>query len=517
MSYNSNPNVQTLSEILAMDSKLRPDAISRYFEMASGQFNALKQFTSVFDPKAVNGGPRSIFIEKTDLQVGGAQTVNYNVIGIPGGPGAQGDTELTGRTSKSLMATYPVNVDWVRDAVELTEDDIYHLGAGANLEKVTVDLLAQKMGLVKQNHQLKRLMVSTDGNVYRPNNRTSTNALRATDTLSLDVTVEGKARLTTLGAKPLVRNITKNGYPIDKYLVFGCAEAMLPIRNDSSFQTAISNADTRGEGNALFTGELLNWQGNPFFELPVTDQDWDDFKGGPMIAKAVVSTEAKPTTATPKLIVNASNTLSRYFQWWDGYEFVFNRLETPAVLSGNEYYGWAVNPDGSVVFFAYAGGHNGNQITITKILCPAQTGTTIDQATVGELNIGGSAAYASGTTGPFTPGGTGVNLPLTGPNGAWVYTDTIAPGAVVFGANAKGVPFTRSFIFGSMAAAFAHGKVRMSKIEQERDYGFVKGRGFQMIFGTGVTKNAQKKPSNYIMVEHAIEIPGYPLPSKVES
>lgn len=513
--YNSNPNVQTLADALAMDPQLRQNAVSRYFEQASGQFNALQQFTSRFDPKSQGGGgPRSVFCEKTDLTKGGAQTVNFNVIGPPGGPGVQGDTELTGRTSTPLMGTYPVNVDWVRDAFELTADQIEMLAAGRSIEQTAIDLLSEKMGLVKQNHMLKRLIDGAQSNVLRPNNRTGVDGLLATDVLDLDLTMTARARLQTLGAKPLMRNTAKIGCPIDKYLIFGTDTAMLNIRNDSSFNTAISHADNRGAGqNALFTGEILSWQGNPFYEFPVTDQDWDDFKGGPLIQKAVLTSDPAftlgPNTANTKLICNAENTLSRYFQWWEGYQFLYNRVEALPNLSGNEYYGWAINPDGSVVFFAYAGNHNGNQITVTKLLSPAATGA-LDATTVGELAVGNVAL--SGTT---FPGGGTSSLPVTGPNGAWVYSNTIAPGAVCFQANAKGVPYSRSYVLGSMAGCYAHGRVRLSPIKQERDYDFVHGRGFQMIFGTGVCTNAQKRPVGYLLVEHAVEHPGYPLPSKV--
>ena len=71
--YNANANAMTLAQALAMDPQLRQNAVSRYFEQASGQHNALKMFTSRFDPKTQGGGgPRSIFCEKTDLSTGGA-------------------------------------------------------------------------------------------------------------------------------------------------------------------------------------------------------------------------------------------------------------------------------------------------------------------------------------------------------------------------------------------------------------------------------------------------------------
>jgi N4-gp56 family major capsid protein len=525
MAYNSDPNPLTLATALAMDGELRQNAVSRYFEQQSGQFNALKQFTSTFDPKTQGGGgPRSIFCEKTDLSKGGAQRVHFNVIGPPGGPGVRGAQELTGNTSTPRMATYPVIVDWVRDAFELTEDEVEMLAAGRSIEQTSVDLLAEKMGLVKQNQMIRRIIDDASNNVIRPANRSSVDALEATDVLTLDLTVEARARLQTLGAKPLMRNTAKSGCPIDKYLVFATATGMLNIRNDSSFQTAVSQGDSRGRGNSNFSGEILNWQGNPFYEFPVTDQDWDDWLGGPLIAKAVIGEAASTVTAenttsggaTPKLIVNAANTKSLYFQWFNGVPLEYNRLEALPNLSANTYYAWACNPDGSRAFVSYAG-LNGvagaNQLTIKNILAPAAGTSGKGATTVGALVVGASAAYASGATGVYNPGGSGVTLPTTGVNGAWVYTNQIKEGAVLIQANARGVPYTRSFVFGSMSACFAHGRVRMTPIKQERDYDFVFGRGFKMIFGTGVCKNTAKKPVGYLVIEHAIDHPGYPVPS----
>jgi len=529
MPFNPEPNPQTLAEVLAMAPNARQDAITAYFHKASGQHNALMRFTSVFDANSKNGGITSIFAEKTELRAGGKARVHFNTIGLPAGPGVVAQNTLTGQESKSSIGNYAVAVDWHRDAISLTEDEIEMIEAGRSLKPTLMRLLSEKMGLWKQNQMLKRLIdyaydLSTTpanwangvtrGNVYRVGNRANIHQLTPDDTLSLEVSNISREVLSTLGGEPLTKDYGKNGSPVSNYLMFGTDKSFLPIRNDSLFSTA-KDADTRGEKNATFTGRLVDWQGNSFYELPVKDISWDDYKGGPLVAKAKVTVEAKPTTATPKLIVNAANEKSLYFQWFDGYRYPYNRLEAAPNLSTVEYYGWACNPDGSRVFFAYNGNHNGNQINITKILCPAQGGTTIDQATVGQLNIGSTAAYASGTTGVFTPAGTGLNLPLTGANGAWVYTDTIAPGAVILQANSRGTVYTRSMCFGAMAAMWANGRVKMQEIEQNFDYDFVKGSGFAMIFGTGVALDPLGVPNGYLLIEHAYEITGYPCPSKV--
>lgn len=533
MAFNAEPNAQTLAEVLAMAPDARQDAISQYFHKASAQHNALMNFTSKFDPNSKNGGVRSIFCEKTELRAGGKARVHFNTIGLPGGPGAVNGSVLTGNESKSSIANYSVAVDWVRDAVSLTEDEIQMIEAGRNLEATLMDLLATKMGLVKQNQMLRRLIdygydLSTAanwtngvdrGHVYRVGNRASIHDITADDTLSIDVSNTTRAMLNTLGASPLKKDMSKAGCPISKYLLFGSETAFLPIRNDSLFSTA-KDADVRGSGNANFTGELLDWQGNPFYELPVQDHAWDDYKGGPLIAKAVLGTAFSTGSASAdcKLEVDSTNTDSLYFQWFDGYVYPYNRLETGPTLTSVPYYGWVCNPDGSRAFIEYVGGHDGNVITVTKILAGNDVGadgagsggtSTKGYKTVGELTTGTDSTTSSNVI----TIGTGTTLPATGVNGSWVYTDAIQAGAVVLQANAKGVCYSRSFMFGSMAAMFAHGAVKMQRIMQNFDYDFVKGSGYQMIFGTGVALDPLGNPNGYILIEHAVDHVGYPCPS----
>lgn len=511
--YNANAFVQSISDAIAMDPELRQKLVSRYLETTSLQHNALERFTSEIDPKMkVGKGVRSVFAKKTDLAAGGGSQVAFNVIGTPGGPGVSGDTELTGNTSTPRMGTYPVTVDWVRDGFELTRDQIEFLAAGRSLVATTLDLLSEKMGILKQNHMFARLIKgATSFNTYRPNNRASIDTLIATDTLSLDVVNNAKPRLRRIGARPLSRSMdSETGSPVDGFLLFASDTAMLPIRNDSSFQTAIATGAERGEGNANFTGELMKWQGQSFYELPVTDQDWDDFKGGPLVGRAVLSTAIQGSDAAPILKASATNTSSRYFQWFDGYKFPFNRQETLAGFPATDAttrYCWIINPDGSLGFASYVGSaNNGNQIALTAILSPSAA-AGIRQATVGQLK---TQAAASGLwTGGIS------TLPVSGANGAWVYTDSFVADAVIIQANAQGVPYARSFVFGAMSACFANGRIAMNQIEQTRDFGFTVGKGFEMIFGTCVTKNTLAKPAGYLLVEHSIEHEGYAVPSKI--
>ena len=97
-------------------------------------------------------------------------------------------------------------------------------------------------------------------------------------------------------------------------------------------------------------------------------------------------------------------------------------------------------------------------------------------------------------------------------NGSWVYTDTIAAGAIILAANANGAIIGRSFTFAAMAGCFAHGAVKMAEIGQNFDYDFVMGNGYKMIFGTGVALDPLGIPNGYILIEHAIDVVGYSVP-----
>lgn len=509
--FNANAQVQAIADAVAMDPKLKGELYSRLLETSAASYNAFEKFCSDVDPKTNRaGGVRSIFCKKKDLRAGGADTVNFNVIGPPGGGGVMGSQELTGNTSSPLMATYPVRVGWHRDGFEMDREMLEFLSAGRSLVQTTFELLGHKMGLLKQHHMMMRLIKSVDGNVYRPNNKATTNDLTADDTLSLAIAHSARARLRTIGGKPIKQRMGPNGSPVDGYLIFSTDMGMLPVRNDDGYQVALAQGHTRGEANANFSGDLVQWGGMPWFEMPTVDEAWDDYIGSPMLPKAKVATAFTTASAAGDCILKGQTYLAspnpgtpRYFQFFSGFGYKFNADETPAADS-TEYYAWVINPNGKLAFIAYTGsGNNGNSITVTKILASAAGTSTKGAATVGQLTLG----TGSSGTATLVPG-TGHNMPT-----GFTYTSEIQAGALVIQANAKGVQLGRSFVFGAMAACYAHGRIEMATAEQTRDFGFTRGKAYETIFGTGVTKNPLKKPVGYLLVEHAVEHEGYPTPS----
>lgn len=502
--YNSNADPATLTSVVAQNSKLRGEAFSRLLEASSRQHNPFLQFTSATDKTGKGVG--SIFATKRDLRAGGGDRVNFSVIGTPAGPGVKGEEELTGNTSKSSLYSWNVRVDWYRDAVEYTKNTYEFLAAGGNLMRRSIDLLGHKMGIHERNDMMMRLIKGADGNVMRPNNRGTVNKLTTADTLTLDSTVSFREKISTLGGMPIRQTYGPNQSPIQGYLVFGTQVAFNPIRNDDGFQLALSNGHARGEKNANFTGEMIDWQGTPFYEMLGTDEAWDDYLGNAMLPKAKIGTEVTVDTASAslKLIANSSNTKNLYFQFFDGYDYHFYS-DDQSTTDSTVYYAWAVNPDGSVAFVSYTGSDNdGNLILVKNILATAAGTSTKGAKKVGEVDLG-TAPTKSGDI--ITPD-SDANVPAD-----FTYTDKIQVGAIVIQANSSGVPYGRSFVFGAMAAAFAYGRYAKELISEKRDFDFVHGRGFETVFGTNVCLNALGKPVNYLLIEHAIEHASYPTPS----
>lgn len=493
---------QSLANAIEADPTNLGVVYSRALEIGSSRHNAFEAFTSAVDARSVaGGGVRSIFAKKTDLAAGGGSKVRFNVMGPPGGPGAVGSQSLVDRTSAIQLATYDATVAFHRDAISFSKDVFEFLSAGRILESTAIDQLSKKMGIMKQNHMMMRLIKSAvAANTYRPNNAGTTAAMTKNDFWSLDHSLAARARLSVLGGKPLSQRVGPNGSPIKGYLQFLSDMAMLPIRQ----QTEFMNSQSTGKiADAVSTGELYDWQGMNWYEYPSVDEKWDDYIGSPMLPKAKVSVTADKNA--PNLVVNANNLQSQYFQFFPGLPYFFD--DASPTGTNAEYYAWFVNPLGTVGFIAYnpSGLNTANKITATKFLSGETAG--LNSRIVGNLNTGATSSVLGNV---ITLAGVSLNLPTT-----FAYTDQILPNAVIIPANINGVPIGYGFVFGAMAACFANGRIDKAMIEQTEDFGFIKKRGFETIFGTCVTTDPYGVPAGYLLVESAVKHEGYPVPEKV--
>jgi hypothetical protein len=103
--------------------------------------------------------------------------------------------------------------------------------------------------------------------------------------------VESKARCKVWAPTPVNMSKSPSGSPVYHYLAFAGQDAMVDIRNSTSFQTALQSiAQASGSGTELFNGKLVDWQGVYLWEHTVVNPDADDVLGSPIAPYGLLGT-----------------------------------------------------------------------------------------------------------------------------------------------------------------------------------------------------------------------------------
>lgn len=534
--YNSNALVSDWATAVAANPDLAEKAWARKLHQDALTQDDLSAFESdevtpgsraSMDPNT----PRGIICRKTDFSKLGGDTMVFQVMGPPAGPGVQGEAELTGRTSTPSFDTWNCTIEYKRDAVEYTKK---HLKKFANKDMVlpaTQSFMSQKSGLRRQREMMLYMRRYSTSNIFRPNGRLSTGSLEYADTLDPTAASYAKSRATMNGAQPITKLKSRFGTIVNGYLCFATEEAMFGVRNHTGYQNAQQHAGVRGDANPLFTGRLTPYNGVHYFEHHVVNPGWNDVIGSPLAPRARLRVGFGADSAIGDCVLKggtgSGSTVNLYFQDFLGYDYLFTENQVAAPDS-NEYYAWIVNPDGSIGFVAYTGsGNNGNQITITKILNPDNTNdaSTLGRTTVGNMTCAGDFSAANtplwglnNAGNAYIDGRGGGNVAIGGSAGSsntsadHVYTSQFDAGATIIQANANGVPLGWSFLFGAMAAVRGYGQQEVS-IKQERDYGWVRGMGYEGCWGQALCQRSDGATNGFVLMEHAIHPEGFDLPA----
>ena len=484
--YNSDPNVSTLAVMVAADPNVKAKLWSRMLEVGANTEDDFKKFEG--EPES-----KKPFWKKRELAADAGDTIVFSSIGEAAGPGVRGEAELTGNTSIANIGTYSCQVDFWRDAVELTKKQLKFLATGKSLETVLLGMLSRKLGRKRMYDMMMSLIRKSNGNLMRPNNRASRDTLRYTDTLTPAFLVSAKARLQGLGGRAVDMAKSSSGSMVMNYLAFVGQDAMTNIRNSSSYQNALSHAASKSDSNPIFSGKLVDWQGLFLWEHIIVNPDADDVLGSPMQPYGVLGTAITAGTGVIDITFGSAATKPQYASFYAGYDWVWVEGQTAAPDS-NDYYLWIVNQatNGLAGFYKYTGtSNNGNKITIK--------------------NEAGDSAGAGGRLGSATSSVRSTQIGQITYNSA-VHTDAHPLGAIVIPANQYGTPIGYSFVFGAGAALRAEGSITANKINQERDYGFVRGMGYEGIWGQTPTVDSKGKPRNYVLLEHAVEYAGVTVP-----
>lgn len=427
---------------------------------------------------------------KTDLSKGQGQTVHFTVFGSAGHSAKRGESTLQGNEEKIRAGSYSAKVDIVRHAIAWTHKMEAFLSAGKSVDQTYALLLGEWWGRTKeQDMKMKLRSSATTSNIVRPNNRASRNALLSADTISTSTIQSSMQVLSMLGARPASLGKSRAGADILRYLFFGTLNVLNPLKNSSSYQNAVRDAGVRGDGNVLFQGGFVDWDGQSIYHQNVHDADTDGPIGDPFEPRAQLGTAITAGTSTFAIAgggLAGPQTGADYFRWFPGYPYAFYENETISADTDTHYvvvYNLTGSDAGKFGVYSYVGSDNdGQEITITN-----------------RLGAGTGGAEVSTLAGQTFDSA--------------VHTENHPAGSLIFPVNSKCVPIGWSVHFGAAGGLRATGAEPMHGIESTEDYGMQRGRGVQGIYGTEVSKDTAGQPRNYVLVESAISIPGVTMPT----
>lgn len=514
--YNSNSVVQTLAAALTADANVVGKLFSKQLREGA---RSVDDF-SMFEGPEGSGKP---FIVRDELNKFAGDDVRFTVMSQPRGPGARGETELRGRESSVTFSTFNCKVDFWRDAVKFTKKQLQFMAAGGGVRMAVLKLMREKLGRKRMNDMKMALKLQASGNIIYPNGRKTLASLNALDTLTPSAITNAVPQWRRIGGKSVNIGKNKHGSPIYRPMCYIPDAAIPSIKNSSSYESALTNSGVRGDENPLFTGRLLDWNGVGLFEHVSVDPESDQC-ADPLAPRAILSTGFGVDTAGGSCIFksHASDTLTEYTAFCGGYDYEWYEDQTAdsnwtsfySAITGATYYGWIVNPDGSVGFVSWLGSNNnGNQITITNILNPDNTndGSGKGTATLGNFVATGDTWGLNTAGNAYTraAGGTGASSNCSAD---FTWTAEFDAGAYLIPCNANGAVDISSLLLGADSAVRCYvGDDKL--IGDDDDYKFVEGGGYETIFGQAPCKRTDGKTAGYALLRHSGQHPGLEVPT----
>lgn len=494
------PNVQTAAEIIASSPNGAQEAWAELLIRKSHDYSLLK------DNLSGPIGSGKAFCQHNDLKVTAGNTVNIPMVGGTRGPGVQGAGDRLGNEKKLKAKDYQFKVGrwwngFAIDSVALEETII-----GSRWDQAAQLYLRRNLGIKQVDDMLMELRARAEEghNIVRPNNKANRNALRTADVFSTGVITRSQSVLVGLGAKPVSIGKSSAGAPIRKFLHLGTHHSLEKFRTSQTYLDALTHGDSRGEFNALFTGNILPWQGNPIYQWDVEDPDDIAPAGCPLVPRAFLGAVITGGTAAFNILGGGNAEAAAdtdvlflgYFSnaAWIGAEGV----KITASTATERYVGIQIQTGadaGKILYCSYTV-NNGNRITGVKKLGSAANGTVA--TTVGAITWG-TGTYGSNNV--ALADGDSVTIPV---------------GSLIQEVNNVGVPIAFNLGLGEMAGYFGHGSIdgkqAMGKrTEEHTNHGMDHAIGIETVFGSRASEGLDGKVRGYTLIESALDLPGWPV------
>jgi N4-gp56 family major capsid protein len=442
--------------------------------------------------------------EKTDLSAGGSDKITFTTVAPIRGQGVRGEDILKNKTGNLNFGTFNVEVDLIRHAVAWTQVLKLMRFTGKTLDQLSADVMSEWASRMEQDliqAVLRDTCLTQTGNNllndYGATGATGGSSIAYAEGISTDIIQEAKQALIANGGQPMNTGGDIN-QEIPGYLFFAPDACLRPLRSDPDYLEAITQADSRGENNKLYSGSYAKWDNNVIANHNVIIDTALGRQGSPLAPVAIM-----PGGLDDPAIVNG----------WDATAGTLNAY-TPALdgiygSAGTDL--WANFP-GATYTVPGGGGkkHGAIAATSTNLLFvdAAKNYVAYKVASFGDLNtgVGGGSAYVK------LGAQIDVATHLTGQAGG-----ALSGPISIYLCNDRGTPIGYALAMGEGAMYLARGSITNEQIFHYDDFAnsgneaHLSAVGLQSVYGMATYQDTSGRIPGVVLVEAVRQVPGLSL------
>lgn len=455
---------------VASDSALRTEIWSELVTRDAREKNVLSKFIG-------GEGSGNPIVEKRDLSAGGSDKVTFTTVAPIRGQGVRAEEVLKNSVGQLKFGTFNVEVDLMRHAVAWTQVLKLMRFTGKTLDQISAEVMSEWAGRTEQDH-IQAVLRDSAGtsNSISGYGSGAGGALQSDEGFSTDLIQEAKQSLIANGGQPMNTGADGN-QEIPGYLFFAPDAVLRSLRSDPDYMEAILYADSRGEGNKLYSGNYAKWDNNIIANHNVIIDTAEGRQGSPLAPTAIATSAIADIT-----VATAGSEGSKLggdawanFKGFDpsipgggGKNFTISG-------GGNVL---AVRPDKSWTLLAYTGNQGTHLTTVTVVTV-------------------GATANSGGTPGKQSA------------------SKAFAAGTMFYQANAIGTPIGYVLAMGEGALYYAKGAVVNEQIYHADDFAnasndaHLTAIGVQSVYGMAAYEDTNDRMPGFQLIESVRTLPGF--------
>ena len=485
MAYDiTAPNTGTSLE--ALDANSLRKLWKRSVDVAEQETDFFQQFE----------GPRedSIIQTVTDTSKGAGQRISFSTLSgfYKEGKHAEELFEASTDYEVAKINSNTLFVDWMRNGTRWSQRMEEHLGLRNELANKFPVELGKWLGRKKNRAAwMAYREKGTANNTMVAGGKASVDALTSADSLSWNDIVNVKAFMKNRGASPAhMGKVGKNS--VKGFCVAGTTTGLLDLKKDDQYLNVLDQAGPDSMLNIQFTGGYAPVDGNQIVEFQDIDHDGDGPVGSPVNPKIIIKDAITSGTTGFDITGGTGDSATNYTTDFPNHAFTFNASDVLAGAS-DDFYVVIVNPstaptDPGKIGFYKCVGNDGNKITVTERLAASASG-------IAATTVGG----------------------VTWNTGVWsgLHTDVHPANATCYLANSIGQTYGYTAFLGGCSMRRGYGKYRNQRMTDDKEGGFIQETYIASVFGQEPKIRVDGESVNYMMLQHAINYPGTPLPTVV--